>query len=297
MTVERTEVRIEVSGEQQAKAAADSLQREMTDLESRARRAGDAVQGADRGADRGANAWLQRLKDRGVLKRSGVEYGALELTSGGLGLNRGFFRGAGGGAGLAFAAVMGTGILVRGTSSVANTAVDAYQFYKEAGFFGVTDAAKRAFAEKTLGAVGFDSAAKAAWRVAGMFQGVARSSEQAEQAFGEVMHNAWGRGPSDLDRDLDAQSARMRELKAKLAEQEDAERLLAEERRRRRDEQLTAADAEIDRNSRGLKATTPTIGLGRRLAAKYHALEEDGRKLVAELRKERLRKLLPNEGD
>lgn len=298
MTVERTEVRIDVTGAPQAKAAADSLQREMTDLEQKARKAEDAVT-RTQGAKHELNDWFESLRNRGVIKRGGLELGPMEMGRQGLGLNKGFLRGGQLGEGMIFASlIVGAGRLA---AAGTNTVADARYAWARGGWDGVRAGIKRELAARADAALadtvsGVGAIVTGAWRM--VSPGV--STDTAAAAWNEyVQAGAVGLGlrdDTDLERQLAAQRARMRELKAQFAELDAAEKRREEDRRARREEALAVSDAEIERRSLGLKSVRPSIGLSRRQSAYYKILERLGQEAVAKLQQQRARRLLPNEG-
>lgn len=298
MTVERTEVRIDVTGTAQAKAAADSLQREMTDLEGKAHNAERAVSSANRSGGR-LNQWFDSLRDRGIVKRGGLELGPMELNRQGFGLNGGFFRGGQLGQGMAMGLLItGLGRLAAaGAGSVADFRYDLARGGWDGARAGIKaklrESADAALAE-TVSGVG--NIVGNVWR---MFSpGV--SAETSAAAWNEYWQaGAVGLGlrdETDLEKQIADQRARMRALRAQLVEQERADKRAEEDRRARREEALAASDAEIERRSLGLKALRPSIGLSRRQAVAYKLFEQVGQFAVAALQKQRSRQLLVNEG-
>lgn len=296
MTVQRTDVRIDIQGEQQAAATVASLQRRMDTLSAKAREAQQETTVAE---SRGARleALLQRAKQKGMIKRGGFEFGAVEFGAGGFGLNNGWLRGAGGVAGLAFMGVTMTRALVSGASRMANTAADAYQFYRENEKLSAYDlalSAGRETAGGALGMLGVQDASAAVWRVAGALQGRARSAELAGQLSADVWSTLLG-NRSELDRALEQQRAA---IAATRRAAEDAERAAVSERERARADFLAKSDAEIERRGEGLKAVRPPVRLSRAQARLYKQLEDEGQERVkGVLRGARDAQLAKNEGN
>jgi hypothetical protein len=283
MTLERTSVYIDVQGENRAKATVRALEQDMKRLEDKAEAAQREVALAESKSGR-LNDLLQRAKSKGMIKRSGVEFGAMELGAGGFGLNQSYFRGAGGGAGLAFFAVRGAQIATGAMASVSGSAADAYAWYRENERLSAWQLAKRGFAEAQKSVVESFRApdvAKSFWRFAGMLGGRVRSEALADEAMDEVLANAYGAGPTALDVALDQQRRAMRELRKKVAEAEREFELQQQQAHAK-------AEAEIDKRAAGLHAVRPPVRLSRQQARAYKQAEQAGRERYAEKAKQAL---------
>lgn len=281
MGIERTEVRFETTGEQQAQADVRAIEREMQRLEQRAKSAEDAVRRAKAGgqAKYFAGDGAAGLRHLG-LGRSGFSFNSLARAH------------LGGGMGPLMGGAIAAGVAYRGTPALAEGAADLVDFLRENPSPG--EMAKAA-------AVAFWNKAKAAPQqaitrtAAALFRLTTRASKETAESAREAV--------------LDPDAAVAREIedfwanKRVRLQREAAEALAAirlEAQRAAALERLSRDTEEaVTKQLAGLSNETLPVGLNRATAQRYRALREEQVRQGAKLRQQQGREkiMLAGEGD
>lgn len=261
MTIAKTDVVIEVQGEQKAAADAKLVQREVDAITRKAATA-EAAAGRAIGLKGRLDSLLLRARASGMLKRNGLELGPLELNRSGFGVNPGFLRGSG----------MGTAAGALAVAHIAgatlNQGADLYDGIKELLHQGATvdqviDHVGKRFARGVFDFFAASSLLRGGLRVAGY------RPEQVDQAFDDAF-------ATELGRRAEARAERAeREQRAALRNQiqQTQKDAMADIDARRR-EVLVAIDAATERELEGVKNESLPIGMNRAMARVYRARRE-----------------------
>lgn len=214
MGVKRQIVRVSDEGVQEV---IRDLQRVNASLDSTATNAQRTAAQVDaaQGKGPGLTGFLQRAKANGFLKRSGVEFGPLEIGRSGIGMNQSFLRSSVGGAGMV---VVASAHGVAGALGTINNTKDAID---EAGSFGEgvkrgIKRGQREAAEKLFGTSGAQALTREIFRLFGTRGDV--FDEAVEQLKDDLFTTA---EEKKLKKEKEARAkARARELEEQVAADE-----------------------------------------------------------------------------
>lgn len=292
MTVERTSFQISVEGEGQAVAEARTVGREMDAIARKAREA-EVAAGKATGLRGRLDSLLLKAKQTGVLKRGGIEYGALELNAGGFGLNRSWLRGSGAGMGSALFGVTLAHGVGAGLNQIADLRDYIQQLVKQE--FTTAQIAER-ITNKAVEGIFNGSGATS------ILEGILRLSGENRDVISQAIKDRFqtpeeAKAESRAEKEAAAQRRKLRE-----SIQQQQKDVMASIEAARRDV-LSSIDQANDREMAGIKNETLPVGLPRGMARAFQArrISEAAsrtkqRQAVAES-EYRQRKLAAGEGD
>jgi len=260
MTIQRADVIIDVQGEQQAVAEANRVGREMDAVTRKATQAEAAANSAI-GLRGRLDSLLLRAKQNGILKRGGIEYGAIELNQGGFGLNRGWLRGSGTGTG---AALLGVG-LMHGVGAGLNQVADIRDYIKQLVHQELTaaqvfDRVSTKAVESIFEGLGATSVLRGILRLGG------ENPDVIEQALRDLFAT-----PEEQRAEARAARAASRQRAQMHAQIQKAQADTLADIEAKRREALSAVDAVTDRELAGVKNETLPVGLPRAMARAFAA--------------------------
>lgn len=267
MTIERTQFLVEVEGEQKAAADVRAVGREMDAVTRKAQQADAAAQKARAGGGR-LESLLQRARNSGMLKRGGVEYGWLEFNRGGFGLNKGYLRGAGGGA---MMAVTLTTALAHGTASIMEEVADVREMLAAGKSASeVSRVMYLATSRKVLETVAVMRLAEQGRRLFG-----GRSKEQAAAEMEQFLSDTFRTREEIAAEEVAQRRARARARQFMLNAMAEEERRMEAAREAFLSKALADADDQMAKGLAGIKNDSLPVGLGRNLARQYHSMREE----------------------
>lgn len=243
MTVDRTTVQVEVEGEQKAAADARRLELIAERIRAKAQQAKAEVKEAD------LESRKLNLFQRALRKGKG-ELGPVEIGPNGFAVNRGWMSGRG--AGAVSGPLLATYAVSRGAdaiSNVGNTVADLMQDGET--FAQVLKRAPARIARK-IGEFATAPSVKLGGMITRFSAGY--TAEQADLAMDEVVTDAFGQGPSQLDAMLDAQKLAHREHRRAMAERERKNRRDDSKKRESIEAALEKNDEATAARIRGLRA-------------------------------------------
>lgn len=267
MGVDRTEVRFETTGEQQAAADVRAIEREMQRLEQRARNAETAVRSAKAAGGTGTPGFGQKLKQY-------VRFGPQ-----GFSLNKGILKASG--ALMVVAAA-------HGLAATAEQVMDGLEWIDELrkSNVGGDEIARQLglkASEKIFDASGASSLVKAGLRVAGV------NREVTEEAFNLAFSTAAQQAAQER-----AERAANRKVRLMM----EAALAKADRDREAALEKLTRdSEDQLNKQLAGLGNETLPIGLNRATAQRYRALREEQVRQGAKIRQQQARDKIMQAGE
>lgn len=272
MTIQRTDVIIDVQGEAQAQGAARQVGREMDNI---TRKAGQAEAAARKATTAGGrlNDLFAQARQRGIIKRNGFEAGLLEFNQGGFGVNRSALRGAGAGAG--GAALMGVAV-AHGVGAGLNQVADLKDY--------VNTLIEQKLSAREIASNLSIKASESIYQASGatsILKGILRLGGERSDVVEEALRLTFATKDELVAEDKAekrAARARREALDAIRAAQSKA----LSDIDTRKAEAMQKADEAYERELAGLKHETLPVGLPRNLAAIYRARrvsEADGRRI------------------
>lgn len=210
MSVERVNIVVQTDGVTRAIADAKRLSSELdktTQAADRTQRAVDRAP-AQRG---GLMGFFDRALAEGFFKRSGFEFGPVEIGRGGIGFNRGFMNSRLGQAGLV------AGALSHGTGTALNTTADTIEEWKRSAT--VAEFAERRVrratsdvAQQVDGTFGISKAVRGIYRLAGV------QGEDFDLAYSMLLDD-WLKTDDDRAREREREAAQRRKFHEETARQ------------------------------------------------------------------------------
>lgn len=252
MAVEKLKVEIDVQGEAPAAAAAARLEAKARKAEERARVAKFAAEDADqasrragRGVESSVRGLLDSARKRGILKEDSLEFGAVKIGRQGFGVSEEWMKGKRG----AVAGPLLAVYAVRSVSQAVTSVGDRIADWRDEGLSPaqmLREAAKGTAEFATAPSVGL-ARMLSRW-TAGY------TAEEAELAADDLVSNAFGKGPSQLDQAIDAQRATRREFLKNLWAQQEKEARAKLKRQESIEEVHRKLDEDLARRLEGLRA-------------------------------------------
>jgi hypothetical protein len=206
-TVDRTTVRVDVDGEQQAANDARRWEAMADRVEAKAQKAKREVHEADLAGRK--LSLFQR-----ALRKGKLEGGPVEIGPQGFGVNRGWMSGRG--AGAVAGPLLATYAVQRGADMISNTGNQIADYMQDGET--LAEVLKRAPGRiaNSIGAYVTAASVKLAGMITRFTAGY--TAEESDLAQDDAVTNAFGHGPSQLDQLIDAQRiARREHLKQQAA--------------------------------------------------------------------------------
>lgn len=261
MTIERTDVQIEVQGEQQAVADANRVGREMDAVTRKATQAEAAARKATAAGGR-LNDLFAQARQRGIIKRNGFEAGLLEFNQGGFGVNRSALRGAGAGAG--GAALMGVAV-AHGVGAGLNQVADLKDY--------VNTLIEQKLSAREIASNLSIKASESIYQASGatsILKGILRLGGERSDVVEEAFRLTFATKDELIAEDkAEKRAARARREALEAIKQAQGKAITDLEARKR--EAMQKADESLEREIAGIKHETLPVGLPRNLAAVYRA--------------------------
>jgi hypothetical protein len=282
MGVDKLRVDVDVQGEGQARLAASRLEKRAEQVQQKAKQARQEIDRADSGArtiDGRIRGLLDRAKRRGILKEEGLEYGAVKLGRSGIGVSEEWMKGKRG-------AVAGPLLAVFAVKTAAQSATNFGDQLADWRDQGLSPAEMLREAIRGVGRYATAPSVGLARMLSRWTAGY--TAEEAELAADDLVSNAFGSGPSQLDQAIDAQRANRRAFLNNLWEQQEKERAERNRRIKERERAFERIDEAVNARISALRPVSLPTRLTPELQRRIEQEQELRERLRGTVQKVRL---------